>query len=306
MRAVHLVIIAALLCCTHLCFAATPQPAVSGAAKYSFKNAEVKKKTTTTRSSAKQSTRTANHSVKKSKKKSRSKSHRIALHAAKQYHAQINPNPPVADDPPPGFMASMEQRLINFVHKTVNTLRYSAYKLGGSRFDTSHGIYIVDCSRYVDNILQAIYPHAYSTLVDSSGSERPTSQDYYEFFTSLSEKSRYHWNKVDAVEELKPGDILVFRYKNTHGGEAGGHVMIVMDKPTQDADDNAFFVRVADSAAAGHSEDTRQRRTSGIGIGTLLLKVDPNTYQPSAYAWKIGSPWKHNVNFAMARPSDEV
>lgn len=211
-------------------------------------------------------------------------------------------NLPPADSESRGFVASIEKRLVDFVHKTVNTLRYSAYKMGGSRFDTSRGIYIVDCSRYVDNILRTIYPNAYSNLVNSSGSERPTTHDYYDFFSNLSDQSAYHWNKVDAVEELQPGDILVFRYKNARGNETGGHVMIVMDKPIQDTDENAFLVRVADSAALGHSEDTRPRRASGIGIGTLLLKVDPKTYQPSAYAWRVGARWNENVNFAMARP----
>ena len=43
---------------------------------------------------------------------------------------------------------------------------------------------------------------------------------------------------------------------------------------------------------------------SGIGIGTLQLKVNPKTGEPSAYAWKVGSCWKKNVKFAMARPYD--
>src|SRR5579883_403614 len=200
-----IIIAAALVCSTHVCFAAptqanaAQQKPVSAAAKYSFNQTQVKKKTTTpTRSSTKQSPNTTHSTAKKAKKKSRHK-HSPVTHASKQYHAQINTNPPIVEDPPPGFMASMEQRLISFVHKTVNTLRYSAYKLGGSRFDTSHGIYIVDCSRYVDHILQEIYPHAYSTLVGSSRSEVPTTQDYYDFFTNLSEKSSYYWNKVEDV-----------------------------------------------------------------------------------------------------------
>ena len=76
--------------------------------------------------------------------------------------------------------------------------------------------------------------------------------------------------------------------------------MVVMNKPVFDED--AYLVRVADSAPSGHSEDTRRAHKSGIGIGTLLLKVDSRTGRPSAYAWKVGSRWKQNVTFAMARP----
>jgi Ni/Co efflux regulator RcnB len=198
------------------------------------------------------------------------------------------------------FVSSIRHSLVGFVHQTVGTLRYSVYKLGGRRFEPKRGIYIVDCSDYVDNILQAVYPHAYSNLVDAAGSEKPTSEHYYNFFNNLSDNSNHYWNRVDDVEDLEPGDILVFRTKNTLGIETGGHVMVVMNRPVQD--DDAFLVRVADSAPSAHSQDTRPANASGIGIGNLLLKVNPDTGEPSAYAWKVGARWKHNVNFAMARP----
>lgn len=210
---------------------------------------------------------------------------------------------PEIEKPPSGwFVSSIEKKLVGFVNTTITGLRYSVYKLGGNHFDLSRGIYIVDCSRYVDKILRTVYPRAYSSLAASSGSDTPTTEHYYNFFNELSIRQHRYWTKIDDVEELKAGDVLVFRYKNRLGNESGGHVMLVMEKPYQ-AGDN-FLVRVADSAAVGHSEDTRLPHTSGIGIGTLVLKVDPKTYQPYAYAWRIGSRWESRVNFAMARPID--
>lgn len=200
----------------------------------------------------------------------------------------------------PSFMTSIEHRLVEFVSKTVNNAKYTAYKLGGRQFDASRGVYVLDCSDYVDNVLAAVHPKAYWTLADSAGSEKPTSQHYYEFFSELGEYPSNYWNKVNEVEGLEPGDILVFRKKTRYGRNAGGHVMVVMNKPV--LSDDAYLVRVADSAPSGHSADTRQSHTSGIGIGTMLLKVNPKTGKPSAYAWKVGSRWTGNVNIAMARP----
>lgn len=187
-----------------------------------------------------------------------------------------------------------------FVHKTVSNLKFSVYKLGGGHFEPSRGVYILDCSDYVDNVLQAADPKAYSGLVNYMGTDRPTSQHYYDFFTELEDDNIQHgWTKISDVDDLLPGDVLVFRYK--HGVHVtGGHVMIVMDKPI--GDDNIYLVRVADSAPSGHSHDTRQPNTSGIGIGTLLLKTDPISGRPSAYAWKVGAPFKSNVRIAMGRP----
>ncbi len=199
----------------------------------------------------------------------------------------------------PGLVSSVKKDVVNFVKKTVNTLRYSSYKFGGKRFDPERGVYIVDCSNFVDHILQNVYPDAYSNLVNSAGADTPASQHYFNFFHELGEESGGHWNKINYLDQLQPGDILVFRYKNSHGAETGGHVMVVMEKPEHAGD--VYFVRIADSAPSRHSEDTRHLNESGIGIGTLLLKA--NIYgQPSAFAWGVNSYWNKNVKFAMARP----
>jgi hypothetical protein len=189
--------------------------------------------------------------------------------------------------------------MVQLVNNTIATLRYTAYKLGGTYFNSSKGVYIIDCSAYIDHLLENANPSAYLSLVNSSGTEKPTSEHYYHFFTGLSYKPRHYWNKIENVKELQPGDILVFRNKKTSHSGANGHVMLVMDKPVQIQ--NAFAVRVTDAAPSGHSQDTRLPHTSGIGIGTLKIFVKPDG-EPAAYSWKVGSAFEKHVNFAMARP----
>jgi len=199
------------------------------------------------------------------------------------------------------FVTSMKDKVVSFVHKTVDSINYNRYKLGGRRFDADKGIYVLDCSDYVDNILENVYPDAYMNLVDAAGTAKPTSLSYYNFFRRLSDSNDY-WSKVDGVEGLEPGDILVFKNKKSLRSGAAGHVMIVMKKPVRSG--SAYLVRVADAAPHRHSNDTREAQKSGIGIGTLLLKVHPSTGKPTAYAWQIGSRWKNNVWFAMGRPGE--
>lgn len=247
------------------------------------------------------------NSIQHAKSKPKQMTHKTSIPNDRTALVKANaaPIPMPAPEVSRGLFASigqrLGQRLVSFVHKTVNTLRYSAYKWGGTKFDTSHGIYIVDCSDYIDHVLKAVYPDAYFDLVNTSGATKPTTQHYYDFFSTLTNDPNDYWNKINDVEHLQPGDILVFRYKNSLGLARGGHVMVVMDKPIR-AEDDAFLVRVADSAPAGHSQDTRPGHASGIGIGTLLLKTNPKTGQPSAFAWKVGARWESNVNIAMARP----
>src|SRR6185312_1196938 len=114
-----------------------------------------------------------------------------------------------------------EQRLVKYVHKTVATARHNHYELGGEHVDTKHGVYRVDCSHYIDHILQAVYPRAYSSLVHSTGSARPASQHYYDFFSRLPSVPKRYWSKVEKVKQLHPGDVLVFRYQATDEAAAG-------------------------------------------------------------------------------------
>lgn len=202
---------------------------------------------------------------------------------------------------PAHINTSHDKPLVNFIHKMVNTLHYSSYKLGGSHFDSTHGIYVLDCSNYVDLILKKIHPRAYSRLVNWSKSEKPTTYHYYHFF-KLATGRQHYWNIIDDAKKLQPGDIIVFRNKKNLRHESNGHIMVVMDKPV--GDKNRLVLRIADSAPYRHSHDTRPFRVSGIGIGTIVLKVNPKTSQPSAYAWSLKSEWKKNVVFAMARPLD--
>ncbi|MBX3708648.1 MAG: hypothetical protein KIT56_05525 [Gammaproteobacteria bacterium] len=248
----------------------------------------------------KQSKKTFHHEViiKKARKTLRHKQNHTAI-SVKTPPTKINTTHLSETHLPSYLLSAIERNLIHFVRKTIATIQYTTYKLGGTHIDPSRGVYVVDCSTYVDHILKTIYPQAYTSLTTWSGTEKPTTDDFYHYFNHLSYNTK-HWNTIDDVEQLRPGDILVFRYKNSMGHETGGHVVVVMDKPIQQG--NTFMLRIADSASSGHSKDTRLPHASGIGIGTMLLKVNPKTFQPYAYAWKVGSRWESNVNFAMARP----
>lgn len=276
-----------------------------GVKKSSHKKSPLKKTT-----SKKQSVKSKTKHTTSTKKKVTQKKHNIPVMAASEETSLLQKSLyqtlAQTDDHQsasafaPNFASSFEQRLVGFIHKTVSTLRYSSYKLGGTHFDSSQGVYVVDCSGYVDYSLQEVYPKAYLSLVNSTGVEKPNSLAYYDFFTSLPDDPNDHWDKVDEVDKLEPGDILVFRNKTTRRHSSGGHVMVVMDRPERRGD--SYLVSVADSAPSGHSQDTRSAHVSGIGIGTLLLQANPHTGEPAAYSWKVGSRWKNNVNFAMARP----
>lgn len=195
---------------------------------------------------------------------------------------------------------SIGERLVTNIKVMVSNINYNAYKLGASYFDAANGIYIADCSSFVDYMLRKTYPEAYSRLVTNSGTGKPTSLSYYQFFTTLNRSSARYWNPVSRVDQLRPGDILVFRPTQPSAEELPGHVMVVMSKPQKSV--NHFVIRVADSSPFRHSRDTRTQHVSGIGIGSMVLKANPATGQPYAYAWQVGTNWYKTVRIAMGRP----
>jgi hypothetical protein len=194
------------------------------------------------------------------------------------------------------------KKLLNMVDLTIHHLRHNRYKLGGTYFNSSSGVYTIDCSNYVDHLLRTADPGAYWNLKTQTRCYTPTSKDYYAFFTELSpDKAKHDWLRIEQVKNLVAGDILVFRYKHLSDRRAAGHVMVIMAQPKNlHKQRNVYLVRVSDSAPTRHSNDTRPPHTSGIGIGTLLLKTDSKG-KPYAYAWKEGAPWEYDMYFAMAR-----
>lgn len=200
------------------------------------------------------------------------------------------------------------QTLIALAYSTIETQRYSTYKLGSNIFNPSQGIYKIDCSAYIDDLLSQANPQALSSLANWTQTYRPTSHDYYNFITRLPDEPTQYWRKVNDIEQLHPGGILVFLSEYLHRHHlytGGGHVMLVMSRPIPNNDSSdTYQLKVADSAASGHSYDTRQPHKSGIGIGTLLLKVDPSTGKPQAYAWRLDGHWRSHTLFAMAEPTN--
>jgi len=197
---------------------------------------------------------------------------------------------------PQYLLSADEKRLVDYIRHSISSVNYSSYKMGANRIDKTQGIYIVDCSAFIDDILKTVYPHAFNSLSHWSGTERPTTDHFYQYFSNLEQDSN-RWESLKDIAHLRPGDIIVFRYKGTRNG---GHVMIVMDTPKRIG--NKYSIRIADSAPSGHSKDTRLHSVSGIGIGTILLEANPHTQEPRAYAWTVGATLKKNINIAMARP----
>ncbi len=99
--------------------------------------------------------------------------------------------------------------------------------------------------------------------------------------------------------DAEPGDVIAWLKLERQPGDNTGHVMLIAEKPVQESA-GQFRVRVLDSTAHGHAQDTRPEGTSGIGEGTIWLFVDSRA-RPVAYQWKSRKIAPHEAPIAIGR-----
>lgn len=198
----------------------------------------------------------------------------------------------------------LENKLTAEINRLIPGVRSDHYAYGDNVFEPAKGKYRLDCSRYIDHLLSNANPAAYHRICKSTKTTLPNSVDYYNFIAGLSKKSAEgHWYRVDGIANLVPGDIIVFQKPRMNGHHGYGHVMVVMSKPRRDPNNHAaYFVTISDSAMSGHNHDTRRRNQSGIGVGTILVRVHRFSGQPFAIAWKCGVHWEKG-SIVLGRPT---
>jgi hypothetical protein len=194
--------------------------------------------------------------------------------------------------------------LIQRVDEALNALRYTIHDISTDQYWSDSGRYEVDCSGYVNRMVEDAVPTAFDQLMDARNTDRPRSSDYYYFFKSIDiGGTRGRWRRPAAVRDLRPGDLLVWRYTEEQDTGSTGHTTIVVGVPVKDTSrgSNIYRVRVTDSARSGHTRDNRGSKGSGVGAGEILVKVNSSN-QPLTYAWSLTGPFHSGIAMAMGRP----
>lgn len=160
-----------------------------------------------------------------------------------------------------------------------------------------------DCSGYVDYALRRVLPEAYDK-VPHPNTQRPLANDWYNFlkerYQTASTQESVRWREIIHVRELVPGDLVVWLRPENVSGDNTGHIMIVAAKPTAGRA-SEWLVRVTDSTTSPHTNDTRGTTRTGIGAGTIGLKVD-GWDRPIAYYWRGGASYNaYDTPIAMGR-----
>jgi hypothetical protein len=193
---------------------------------------------------------------------------------------------------------SLPDQLASQVEFIVNNLRQTDYQ-HPEKVDVDRGIYDCDCNGFVSIVMERTAPGHYAMIPKEANQLRPRAFEYYVFFSSLTPESTGGWHQINLLQDARRGDIIAWRFPEVEKGQNTGHVLIAAETPTVD-DSGIFTVRIYDSAALPHFDDTRgtgpgQFKT-GVGSGFIKFKVD-HTGRPTAFQF---TPSSHFETFPIA------
>jgi hypothetical protein len=143
-----------------------------------------------------------------------------------------------------------------------------------TQMDEEKGIYLCDCSGFCGYVLSRTVSKENPKDLLGDGKGRPRARDFELTFAAAPTKPdrESRWQRIERVLDARPGDILAWRHEVDRPNNSG-HVVIIAEKPVVE---ESGLVRVVmiDSTTKPQVDDTRPAGTSGIGKGTMWLKVD--------------------------------
>lgn len=203
--------------------------------------------------------------------------------------------------------AARTSPVVTVLQRMETTLQFTRYS-PDNRVDPLMGHYELDAPGLVTWVLRRATPAAHRAVFAQVRARSPTARDYHDILAAAPDAvgAGDAWLRVREVGALRPGDVVAWRRPAGNHGAAGTHVAFVAAPPVRAPAGAGWLVRVTDSTAAPHDNDTRgpqSRHRSGLGTGTLLLASDPATDAPVGYGWSgARTPAVTHTSIALGRP----
>jgi hypothetical protein len=201
----------------------------------------------------------------------------FVLLAASGLHAKDTAkNDPTKKDGPAN--AASEQ-VYQEAMRILGGLKKTEYK-HDTDIDEEKGTYYCDCSGFVGYVLNQTVAKDNPKGPLGDGKKRPLAMHYEKAFEATPKPESGGWQRVERVADARPGDVMAWRHAEPKPGNTG-HVVIIAERPVKD-EKGLMRVVVIDSTTKPQVDDTRAAGTSGIGRGTMWIRVDDEG-RPAAY-----------------------
>lgn len=190
----------------------------------------------------------------------------------------LRPTPSFGTPPAPG--SATGGRVLARLARIERRTRRTRYR-HRTRVDEAHGVYEWDCSGMAGWVLAREAPRARRALARP----RPIARTFARRIRRApTDRFRRGWQRVDAVAQVRPGDVFAWERPPDFPSRNSGHVGFVVNAPVQLSDD-LWALRILDSTSAPHQDDTRSPHgEGGTGRGTMTVLTDPEGHA-IAYGW---------------------
>lgn len=205
------------------------------------------------------------------------------------------------------------------INKKLAVTRYDH----GNRVELDKGSYAVDCSGFVNHVLDQVHPkalqevQAFSNDLQDYPKPKEASQPWplhYMLFLQSKEPNtaKRHWKSIENALELKPGDIIAYASSDVSiqkklspqmgtiqkdfCSERGQHMMIVSGPIRIEKEVPWIWVPIFDSTKIPHGREDKRGNNGGIGTGVIGLELDAKK-APQRLKWYDTSkyPLKRNI-----------
>lgn len=215
------------------------------------------------------------------------------------YECDVTPNVSYYPGIPPDAYASGKtaaQKLIMAAKYTIANPK-TEYKhqcrIDGLFMKDGHtGLYLTDCSCFINYLLYYVATKHYKEVYDAYGDRSirppvPRAHNYWAFFKALQSGAIHskRWRRVTNIATLRPGDLLAWSLVDSRNqrilpteqlAEDTGHVMIVAAVP-QPAEDGSYLVPVYDSSSVSHFDfNSTKKKVNRDGVGEGRIKIFVN------------------------------
>jgi hypothetical protein len=109
-----------------------------------------------------------------------------------------------------GATAAQSENLGDAAEKLLSGVRETHYQ-HRTHVDRSRGAYDMDCSGFVDYLLEQIAPAQLAPLRIEPGHKRPRAAMYFDLFTRLNKSPLPGWEAVPKLGKARRGDIIAWQ-----------------------------------------------------------------------------------------------
>lgn len=158
----------------------------------------------------------------------------------------------------------------------------------------------VDCSGFVAYVLRRVAPEARHEL-SAATVKRPLAKHFTTFIDGLPAGGAGHWQHVADARELRAGDVVAWIRPADSKDTNTGHTMLVAGPPAVHGAD--VVVPIFDSTELRHGATDHRAADSrsGVGRGSIILRVDDAGY-PREFRWSPTGRYRyHKTEIALGR-----